>query len=252
MRSSLLGMAALIALAGPAVSADMPVPIGQGPHWLLPAWSWTSCFIGGHGGGLFAQSTEWIVRTPGGAFFGESLGDHAVDGGLGGVQAGCDYQLAGGFVVGIQGDYSFADVAGRHDSAREFGVAYHSNVKSLASVTGRIGYAWDRVLGYVKGGAAWERDDYWATTLVLGTAYAARETRSGWAVGIGGEYAFTDFLSGFVEFSYFDFGSREIGFSPRVVGLRPASVEIEETASVVRVGLNLRFGAYAISVAASD
>jgi hypothetical protein len=49
-----------------------------------------------------------------------------------------------------------------------------------------------------------------------------------------------------------DFGSREIGFSPRVVGLRPASVEIEETASVVRVGLNLRFGAHAIPVAAID
>jgi hypothetical protein len=29
-----------------------------------------------------------------------------------------------------------------------------SNTKSLASVTGRVGYAWDRFLGYVKGGGA--------------------------------------------------------------------------------------------------
>jgi hypothetical protein len=28
---------------------------------------------------------------------------------------------------------------GSHDSALEFGVAYHSKVKSLTSVTGRIG-----------------------------------------------------------------------------------------------------------------
>ncbi len=67
------------------------------------------------------------------------------------------------------------DAEGSHDSALEFGVAYHSKVKSLASVTGRIGYAWDRFLGYVKGGDAWERDNYWATTIVLGTAYTARE-----------------------------------------------------------------------------
>ena len=66
---------------------------------------------------LSARSTKWIVRTPGGAFCGESLGDHEVNGGLGGVHAGCDYQLAGGFVVGIQGDYSFAVVAGHHDTS---------------------------------------------------------------------------------------------------------------------------------------
>jgi hypothetical protein len=29
---------------------------------------------------------------------------------------------------------------GSHDSTREFGVAYHSQVESLTSVTGRIGY----------------------------------------------------------------------------------------------------------------
>ena len=110
---------------------------------------------------------------------------------VGGVQAGCDYQFAGGFVLGIQGDYAWADAEGSHDSALEFGVAYHSKIRSLASVTGRIGYAWDRFLGYVKGGGAWERDDYSASTIVLGTAYTARETRSGWTIGLGAEYAFS-------------------------------------------------------------
>src|SRR5215208_3032486 len=109
---------------------------------------------------------------------------------LGGVQAGCDYQFAGSFVIGIQGDYAWTDAEGSHDSAREFGVAYHSKVNSLASVTGRIGYAWDRFLGYVRGGGAWERDDYWATTIIVGTAYTARATQPGWTIGVGGEYAF--------------------------------------------------------------
>jgi outer membrane immunogenic protein len=117
------------------------------------------------------------VRTPGGAFFGQSLGGHEAHGWLGGGQGGCDYQFAGSFVIGLQGDYAWADAEGSHDSAREIGVAYHSKVKSLATATGRIGYAWDRFLGYVKGGGAWERDDYWATTIILGTAYTARVTR---------------------------------------------------------------------------
>ena len=165
------------------------------------------------------------------------------------MQAGCDYQFAGGFVIGIQGDYAATDAEGRHDSARELGVAYHSKIKSLASVTGRVGYAWDRFLGYVKGGGAWERDDYWASTIVLGTAYRARETRSGWTIGVGGEYAFTSFLSGFVEYGYYDFGTREIGFTPQVSGLRPAFVDIKDTTSVVRAGLNFRFGGWTAPVA---
>jgi outer membrane immunogenic protein len=94
------------------------------------------------------------------------------------------------------------------------------------------------------------RDDYWATTIILGTAYTARETRSGGTIGVGGEYAFTNLLSGFVEYNYYDFGTRQIAFTPQVAGLRPAFVDVKETKSVVRAGLNLRFG-YAAPAAAN-
>jgi outer membrane immunogenic protein len=250
MRKFLLGTAALIGLASPAMSADMRLPVLKAPPSVVPVWSWTGCFVGGYAGGVWARKKDWTVRTPGGAFFGESLGGHDDDGWLGGAQAGCDYQFAGGFVIGVQGDYAWADAEGSHDSTREIGVAYHSKVKSLATVTGRIGYAWDRFLGYVRGGGAWERDDYWATTIILGTAYTSRETRSGWTVAVGGEYAFTNFLSGFVEYSYYDFGTPQISLTPQVAGLRPAFVDITETKSVVRAGLNLRFGGWAAPVAA--
>ncbi len=250
MRKFVLGTAALIALVSPAISADTRAPIYKAPPPVAPVWSWTGCYVGGHAGGLRASKQEWTVRTPGGAFFGQSLGGHGADSWVGGVQAGCDHQFAGGFVTGIQGDYAWTNAEGSHDSAREFGVAYHSKVNSLATVTGRIGYAWDRLLGYVKGGGAWERDDYWATTIVLGTAYTARATQPGWTIGVGGEYAFTTFLSGFVEYNYYDFGTREIGFTPQISGLRPAFVDIKESKSVVRAGLNLRFGGYAAPVPA--
>jgi len=242
MRRFLLGSAALIALASPAMSADLKAQAYKARPAVVPAWSWSGCFVGGHAGGLWAKSTDWIVRTPNGAFFGQSLGEHELDGWIAGAQAGCDYQFAGGFVIGIQGDYGWAQAQGSHDSALEFGVAYHSKARSLASVTGRIGYAWNRFLGYVRGGGAWERDDYWATTIILGTAYTARETRPGWTIGVGGEYAFSNVLSGFVEYSYYDFGSRQITFIPQVAGLGLGYLDIKETKSVLRAGLNIRFG----------
>ena len=117
--------------------------------------------------------------------------------------------------------------------------------KSLASVTGRVGYAWDRFLGYVKGGGAWEGDDYSASTILVGTAYTASDTRSGWTIGGGGEYAFTKHLSGFVEYNHYDFGTEDIRFTPQIVGLRPGFLDIEESANVVRAGLNLRLGGWA-------
>ena len=143
MRKILLGAAALVALTIPATCADMRAPLYKAAP-AAPLWNWTGCYIGGHAGGVWATQKDWIVKTPGGAFYGQSLGEHAADGWLGGVQGGCDYQFAGGFLIGVQGDYAWIDAEGRHDSARELGVAYHSKLQSLATVTGRVGYSWDR------------------------------------------------------------------------------------------------------------
>src|SRR5262249_12806927 len=100
MRSILLGAAALGGVTIPATCADLRPLYKEAPA--VPLWNWTGCYIGGHAGGVWATQKNWIVKTPGGAFYGQSLGEHATDGSLGGVQAGCDYQFAGGFVTGIQ------------------------------------------------------------------------------------------------------------------------------------------------------
>ena len=82
-----------------------------------------------------------------------------------------------------------------------FTLTDQSQLQSLASVTGRVGYAADRLLGYVKAGAAWQQSNY---SLLVGgaTAATAGETRDGWTLGVGGEYAFLDWLTGFVEYDY--------------------------------------------------
>jgi outer membrane immunogenic protein len=160
---------------------------------------WTGCYFGGHVGGVWTRK-EWVVRDPASPFFGQSDGSHNADGFLGGVQGGCDYQFAGGFVIGVAGDYAWTDASGSHFSPLFPGAVNHTKVDSLASVTGRIGWAWDRFLGYVKGGGAWERDKYdFIDGVLIGTL---DDTRSGWTVGVGGEYAFTNFVTGFIEYNY--------------------------------------------------
>jgi outer membrane immunogenic protein len=241
MGKFLIAAAALMALAGVATAADMRVALYKAPPPAAQAWGWTGCFVGGQAGALWTTQ-KWTDKTPGGDFFGQPLGQHTVDSGVGGAQAGCNYQFAGNLVIGIQGDYGLTNAEGAHASEQEVGVNYHSKLTTLASATGRIGYAWGRFLGYFRGGGAWEHDNYWASTIILGTVYAGHETRPGWTIGVGGEYAFTNFLSCFVEYGYYDFGIRQISLTPLLVGLRPGFVDVRETTSVVRAGLNFRFG----------
>lgn len=236
----LTGFVALL-IASPAMAADLRVrqPVYKAPPPPPPVYfSWTGCYVGAHVGGLWARK-DWAVRDPGNVFFGQSDGSHDADGWLGGLQAGCDYQFAGGFVIGIAGDYAWADADGSNTSLLFLGSTNHTKVKSLASVTGRIGYAWDRFLGYVKGGGAWERDEHDFTDGVFSAAVSA--TRSGWTIGVGGEYAFTNYLTGFIEYNYYDFGSRDLTFAgtggPFIYG-------IDETKSVLKAGLNFRLGGW--------
>ena len=62
----------------------------------------------------------------------------------------------------------------------------------------------------------------------------ANETRPGWTVGAGAEYAFTNLLSGFIEYGYYDFGSRTVTFIRKSRGLAsPSSRSRKPRASCV-------------------
>jgi outer membrane immunogenic protein len=239
MKKLLLGsVAGIVLMAGPALAADLRVkaPVYKAAPPVV-GYSWTGCYIGGHVGGLWAHK-EWTLQPPDPI---TPLGSHDANSWLGGVQAGCDYQFAGGWVIGIQGDYAWTDANGSHVDVVD-GTVDRTRIRSLSTVTGRIGYAWDRFLGYVKGGGAWERDNY--ERVILGTnvlAGSASETRGGWTVGVGGEYAFTNFVSAFVEYNYYDFGNRTLTFLDPAGGFND-NINIRERKSVVRGGLNVRWG----------
>jgi len=247
MKKILLATVALSTLiAAPAMAADLAVkaPVYKAPPPVY-YYSWTGCYVGGFGGGLWVNKDfrlTSVAIAPFGAFVGNgiALGGHDASSGIGGFQVGCNYQFAGGWVIGIQGDWGWSNANGSHVDPFLGVTTLTSNTKNLGSVTGRIGYAWDRFLGYVKGGGAWERDDYsWFFTAIPGIAAVGSETRSGLTVGVGGEYAFLDWLTGFIEYDYYDFGTRNVGltFAPVTFGF-----DIHEKKSVVKAGLNFKFG----------
>jgi len=146
-------------VAAPAMAADMrpPPPVYRAPPPVVPIWTWTGCYIGGHVGGLWARK-QIVDNTLDDPFFGEI--NHNVNGWLAGVQAGCDYQFAGGWVIGIQSDYAWTGAKGSHVSLLNPDLTIETKIKWVGSATARLGYAWGGFLGYVKGGGAWEQDNF--------------------------------------------------------------------------------------------
>jgi outer membrane immunogenic protein len=71
------------------------------------------------------------------------------------------------------------------------------------------------------------------------TFATASETRSGWTVGGGFEYAITYNLSMFFEYNYYDFGSRTVGLTS-VSGSSQIG-DVRERESLVKVGANWKF-----------
>jgi outer membrane immunogenic protein len=178
----------------------------------VPVYNWTACFVGGSGGGLVTDK-DWMDTRPVAAR-GRSFGGQSFTGALGAVQFGCDYQ-AGSFVIGAQGDFAWTDADASTNNLLISTLGNREHVKSLTSGTVRVGYAWDRLMAYARGGGAWERVDYELYTLTTGAVFAsASETRSGWTVGAGFEAIVLPGVSAFVEASYYDFGAQGIRFLP--------------------------------------
>src|SRR4051812_4694406 len=109
MKKFLLFTTALV-LAGPAFGADLRVPTKATMMTAAPVpFSWTGCYIGAHAGYGWG-STD--VQDPAAAFaFANGTTQRAATrGGLAGGQIGCDYQFAGGWVVGVEGSAAWADI----------------------------------------------------------------------------------------------------------------------------------------------
>jgi outer membrane immunogenic protein len=256
MKNLFCGTAAIIGLTmgSAAFAADMPVKARPAPVAAPVVYSWTGCYIGGNVGGGWARTRQTQIGKVGGIAiippndFGESDGDSIIGGG----QIGCDYQFGGNWVVGAQGMFDFGKINSSHvvpTAFPGFPVGAFNSVnttKGIFTATGRVGYLFaPAALAYVKGGAAWTRNDHIFNGTIPApflSESAIRVDRQGWTVGGGLEWMFAPNWSVFGEYNHVDFGRENVSFiaGPATVGA-PDVVRTRLTIQQALVGVNYRF-----------
>ena len=97
---------------------------------------------------------------------------------------------------------------------------------------------------YAKGGAAWAGDKYSADIPIFAEHIQASQTRAGWTVGGGVEWAFWQNWSAKVEYDFYDFGRRDVTFTGTIFGVPEVvpGISVKQTISTVKFGVNYRFG----------
>jgi outer membrane immunogenic protein len=211
-----LGALAVVTSLGVANAADLPrrhtMP-AKAPMMYEAPYNWTGLYVGINGGGGWGHSD---IAAP------FSSGSYNTSGGLVGGTLGYNWQ-AGQAVFGIEGDIDWTHLRGNGACA---GTSCETRNDWLGTARGRIGYAFDRVMPYVTGGAAF--GNIKASAAGIGSA---SESKAGWTVGGGLEAAIAGPWTAKVEYLYVDLG-------------RGASFLGADTAfktNIVRAGLNYRF-----------
>lgn len=243
-----------LAAAQSASAAEIARPGSKAP---VPAgaavYNWTGFYVGGHVGWAWVREDNTVVADPSGAFPVGFIFSSDRDGFFGGAQIGFNWQ-SGNWVFGVEGDWSWAhsDTSVLQPSLIVAGLVATATAddKWFATLTGRVGYAQDNWLVYVKGGAAWLNVDYGASATgvpVFGTVTTGTigDTRSGWTVGGGIEWALWSNWSTKIEYNYMDFGSDRYTFtvtSPPAAAGTGGTVDIDTRVHALKLGLNYRFG----------
>jgi outer membrane immunogenic protein len=271
----LLGLSTFAAmmLGAPAQAADMPVKAPPPPVPVM--YNWTGFYIGGHIGGA------WVDRNGHDRFDGVNNCIDLVcfdDNGFGhndgrliaGGQVGFNYQV-GQFVWGVEGQISA--VASHNDDGDACGfftgpvngVVVHDHLFNcrnrgdwIATLAARLGMTFGATgnwLLYIKGGAAFAdgrfglqlRDNCPVTWSFCNDNFAfnnENNTRTGWMIGAGMEYGWSDNLSWKIEYNFMDFGHRNLHFDNVLTACECRLIhdlDFDRQISVVKVGLNYRF-----------
>jgi outer membrane immunogenic protein len=227
--ASLGFLTALLPVA--ASAADMPVKAPPPPP--PPPFSWTGFYIGGESGGAWANG-----------HVNDSLHDLSVssshDGWLGGGVVGYNYQT-NNLVFGIEGDFDGTSLGatGTGVFIPTVGTLQASaNTDWIATLAGRVGFAADRALFYIKGGGGWVGNTASITNLNTGASISASNTNGGWLIGGGLEYAFTPNWSAKLEYDYLDLNR----WSWNSVVFPGDTFTASRNISMFKAGINYRFG----------
>ena len=228
-------------------------------------FTWTGFYIGGNGGGGWADGHTRYSPLPSAAnFFNFALLETALDadmsGGFGGVQLGYNQQF-GHFVLGVETDFEGADIGGRkfHDpvpaippfTPGETFLGTSEDINWFGTFRGRVGYApFCRFLIYGTGGLAYGDVDYSAVVNFANAGgpvipASRSETNLGWTGGGGLEFAISRHWTIKAEYLYVDLGDESatvlapLGFGNR--GGEAVHFHWDTAAHTVKGGFNFKF-----------
>lgn len=241
MKKVLLASACLFALAAPASAADLAArPYTKAPVAVASVYNWSGFYLGVNGGGASSRNCWDLNAVAGVAIPVTSEGCHNATGGLVGGQVGYRWQ-ATNWVFGLEAQGDWADLKGSNTSspAALAPLVNQTKIDAIGLFTGQVGYAWNNVLWYVKGGAAVTHNKY--DGLLAGvTLDSASETRWGGAVGTGIEFGFAPNWSVAIEYDHLFMGNRNVGFT--VLGFNDRTDRIKQDVDMGTVRLNYTFG----------
>lgn len=237
MRRAIIASSFMVLLAGAANAADlgMASPPPAPPPMAARAFSWTGLYLGLQGGYTWGRGPSSYDDPLLAAV--APIDTMNLDGWLGGITGGVNYQFGNGVVIGLEADIAYADISDTvYDVAADVvnsdpGNTITSKTDVVGSVRGRLGYAFDRTLLYGTGGLAFSHTTISATEGDL----SQDANLTGWTVGAGIEQAFTNRISVKLEYLYSEFGDHTW-----FAGEDYASTSTSSS-STVRAGINLHF-----------
>jgi outer membrane immunogenic protein len=245
MRRVGLGFVVALALTGfclPARAADIAPPAqSYYPAAPLPpaTYDWSGLYIGGNVGAGLLADTFTPIGT--GTAPGAPLGPTKVSpvGVIGGGQAGVNFEWAP-WVIGAEVSWDSSAITATKTVADAGGTSESStsNPQWIATATGRFGWASNDLLFYAKGGGAWMHVSYTQELVaggISGPVQSISDNRSGFTAGAGLEYAFTENLSGRMEYDFMDFGTKNYS------GFTLTPVSVRSNLSTLTAGINYRF-----------
>lgn len=233
MKTYLLGLAAGVALAGPAMSADIPVKAPAAEA----AYSWTGFYFGGSAGYHNIRANGYSVvpaDTQTNGFWnvtacfvaGNCSPDHPSKSGSGGVfggYIGYNRQFQN-VVLGIETDLQVSTASARHHrdvpasitTSIPFSTSVETDVNWFGTVRARAGLVVaPRHLAYVTGGWAYGQvERHWQQRYIgsgtNATAGAKTTVATGYAVGAGWDWAVTQHVRFGVEYLFVHLGGDEV------------------------------------------
>jgi outer membrane autotransporter protein len=231
--------------------------IGKSPALpMVEAYNWNGWYIGAHFGAINGW-TDWTFQPAG------TTTDPRFAGPAGGGQIGYDWQF-GKWVIGLEAMGTWTDSRGSRSCPNAFLFNCEVSMEWLATGTARVGYAlYDRSIVYLKGGVAAGEIELATvcntstqplagnTVAPFGLAGCARQTgrdtKVGFTVGFGSEFALSQNWTVKGETNYFNLGKTQIatagGFNPNtgIPTVGGSVIDVKTDGFNALVGVNYRF-----------